>query len=328
MAEFITSVPAGELAESLFIQPLLDNPSVSDLGLNIQVMKKGNKLYFLPQVEGITYLKEDCGWDYSAGPTIGQKTVTPVELAAAIEQCYVPFMNTYFADMLPAGARRGELGAEIQGILIDLFNEGYKNDIIKLFFLGDTALTGFYGVFDGVYKKLSADANIPDAGAITDNDLLPANIEATLYRVYNAQSRRLRATSAANKVMWVTGSVFDAWQRYLQLNTGNNIVIQRDGVTMGIAEADVKYNGIRLVPLRFVDDALAADFTSGSPATVDNPHRIILTDPRNHILGLDKTSFGDTEAWYSRDDDKYRIAGSTLLAYEYGWSDLQVIAGF
>ena len=66
----------------------------------------------------------------------------------------------------------------------------------------------------------------------------------------------------------------------------------------------------------------------GSPAAPENPHRVILTQPDNHVLLLDKASFGDSRAWYSQDDDVYRVAGSATIAYEYKYSELNVIGGF
>ena len=329
MADAITSVPVGQGAEEFILKPFYEDPSITQLGMDVKVVKKIMKLYFNTQLDDITYKKESCGWNYSGGAAITPKTVQQIELAAAIEQCYQEFLDTYFADGLPAGAARGELSPEIQDLLLQLFNDAFKRDVLRFLFLGDTALVSSkYNAMDGVYKKLAADVNIVNAGTITDTDLQLANIEATMYNIYNSQPDILRSIPDENKVFWVTGSVYDAWKRYLQINTGNQIVIQRDGVIQGIANSDVRYQNIPLVPLRFVDRLLAADFTSGSPAVVDNPHRVILTDPTNHHLALDKSSFGDARTWYSNDDDKFRVAGSALIAYEYGYSELQVIAGF
>lgn len=328
MANAITSVAAGEAAEEFFLKPFQDDPAVTAIGLEVKVSKKMLKLYFNTQLDKITKKKTGCGYDFVGGAEISSKTLTPVEEAAAIEQCYTVFMDTYFADGLPAGIARGELSPEVQDILLQLFNNAFNRDMLTKLFLSDTGLTDdYYNDFDGVYVKLAADADIPSYGAITDSDLEPDNIEETMYGIYNLQTRLMRGMPNESKKFWVTGTVYDAWLRYIQLKTANNVVIQRDGITMGVTNANY-YNGSEIVPIRIVDERLAADFTSGSPATIDNPHRIIYTIPSNHVLLFDKASFGDARVWYSQDDDKFYVAGSALIAYEYKYSELQVIGGF
>jgi hypothetical protein len=81
--------------------------------------------------------------------------------------------------------------------------------------------------------------------------------------------------------------------------------------------------------VRWVDRALSTDFRTGSPSVVTNPYRMILTMPfDNHKLFLDKAAFGDSKAWYSVDDDVYRVAGSALVDYQFGYDELNVIGGF
>lgn len=328
MENAITSVPAGAAAEEFFIKPFQEDPDITQLGMSVQVSTKTNKLYFNSQLDKITKKKTGCGWDYVGGANMSSKTMTPIELAAAIEQCYTVFMDTYFSDGLPAGAARGELSPEIQVILLDLFNNAYKRDVLTKLFLGDTALSDdYYNELNGVYKKLSTDANVPSIGEITDEMLEPENIEATFYSVYDKQKRLLRSLPNSSKKFWVTGKVYDAFIRFVQLKTQTSAgVMQRESIIEGFS--DGRYNGIEIVPIRIVDERLELDFTEGSPALPENPNRIILTQPDNHVLKLDKASFGDARMWYSQDDDKFRIAGSSTIAYEYKYSELNVIGGF
>lgn len=329
MPNAITTVPVGEAAEELFIQPLLQDPIINELGIDIKTIKKAWRMYFLPQLDNITYKKTTCGWDFQEGVEVNDKSVTPVELGAAIKQCYQVFMNTYFADKLPDGAYRGELGTEIQGILLDLFNEAFKNDVLRILFLGDTAnASPLYSPMNGIYKQLSTDADVPNYGALTANDFTLANVEATMYGIYSLQSERLWGMEDGQKKLWVTGNVYDALRRYQQVGNGSQTIINAQTLTGAAPSTEVYYQGIQVVPLRFVDRYLKRDFTSGSPAVVTDPYRIILTAPMNHRIGLDANAFDNARTWYSQDDDEYKIVASTLLAYTYGWSDLQVIAGF
>jgi hypothetical protein len=324
MANAITSVATFDgLNDSLYLKPFTNDPDVAQLGFDVKVAKVPLHLYFNTQLSKITKEKVACGWDFQGGANVTKKTLTPVELAAAIEQCYTVFMQTYFAEGLPAGAARGELSAEIVDILQQLHFDANKQDLLRMLFLGNTgSASADYNAFDGVYQLLGASSS-PDVGALVAADFNSTNIVATMAELYNAQSRIMKGIADNRKKFLVTGNIYDAWVDYL-ISVGQNF--NQAGLINGVSQ--VAYRGIEMVPLRWVDAALAADFTTGSPAVVTNPYRAILTVPDNHKLLLDKSSFGDAKAWYSMDDDVFRVAGSGLYAYQFGYDDLNVIGGF
>jgi len=132
---------------------------------------------------------------------------------------------------------------------------------------------------------------------------------------------------AKNQKVWIwTQSVYDAYLAYLYASTQTNAgAIQRESIVDGLETAT--FMGIPIVVVGLVDERLETDFLDASNNVVD-PYRVILTVGSNHKLLLDGSGFMAQEAWYSQDDDVYRIAGSALIAYEYGYGDLNVIAGF
>lgn len=323
MADVITSFATFEgVNEDLFLKPVFENPAVTDLGIKVVVGNNPRLAYFNTNLNKKTIAKTDCGHTYQTGVAVTKKTITPVEFELAIEQCYTDFIGTIYGDKLPAGVAKGELTPEITDFLLRIHNTTFRNDMVTKMFLSNTGDTDtFYSSFNGVYTKLASSTY--DAGGLSSGSITQANIEGTMWTIYNAQSDLLRQVEDSQKVLWVTGNIYDAWKRWLQANIAS---FDNSRVANGIAPQDVTFNGIKLVPLRFVDRALAADFvTSG---LVDYAYRAILTVPDNHQIVVDKSSFGDAKAWYSMDDDKYRIAGSCLFAYEFGYDELNVIAGF
>jgi len=326
MADVFTTVATFEgTNEDLFLKPFYQDPAITDLGFDIIVGNNTRLLYFNTQLDKITKEKADCGWDYEGGAEVNKKPVTPVEFAAAVEQCYKPFMETFFAAGLPAGHRRGELSPDLDDILMQLHADVFKRDMVRKLFLSDTNLgDAFYNSIDGVYAKLAASTS-PNVGALTATDFSDQNILDTMFGIYEEQDDLLRSYEDSQKRLLVTGNIYDAWKKYLQTNTGNSTVKQSDFITSGIS--DVRFNNIPLVPLRFVDRALKSDFTTSN--VTENPYRVILTLPQvNHKLVLDKNSFGDAKAWYENKDDKYYMVGSAMMAYEYGYDELNVIGGF
>lgn len=334
MANVITSVTASSSLEyEIFLKPLLDDPQIQNLPFDFIVGKfQSRDLYFNTQLDKISEKKVACGWTYNGGATFTKKTITPVEIAAAVEQCYTPLVDTVFAGNLPDGWQRGMLSPEVIDFMVTQRNYAFNRDLLTILFLGDEAnAVSYYAIKDGIYKKLDAGATAADgtvdAGALTSTSLNTTNFFTTMKAVYDAQSRFLKSIPKPRKVWIWTESVYDAYLAYLYVSTQTNAgAIQRESIEAGLQPTS--FMGIPIVVVPIVDERLEADFTTGSPLAVTNPYRVILTDPTNHKVLLDGSGLMEVNAWYSNDDDKYRIAGSCLFEYEYGYGALNVIAGF
>lgn len=333
MANVITSIPAQATEQyDLYLKPFLDDPKVNALPFDILVGKyKNRELYFNNNLDKATVKKIECGWDFKTGVAFTKKTVTPVEVAAAIEQCYDEIINTIFANGLPDGWKRGELSPEVVDFLLTQQQYSFNRDMLSFVTLGDTTISdAYYSTMNGIYTKLAAGAaavdGTVDAGALTASSLNTTNFFDTMNAVYNAQSRQLKRVAKEQKVWIWTQSVYDLYLNYLEVTTQNTAgAMQTQYVTDGLVVD--KFKGIPIVVLGIVDERLETDFLDASDNVID-PYRVILTVGSNHKLLLDGSGFMEQEAWYSQDDDVYRIAGSALLAYEYGYGDLNVIAGF
>jgi hypothetical protein len=228
------------------------------------------------------------------------------------------------------GWKRGELSPEILNFLSEQRAYAFNRDMLSFLFLGDTlSATPYYTVLDGIYKKLKAGANAADgtvnAGAVTATNLNATNFLNTMRAIYNSQSRFLKQIANEGKVWLVTQEVYDAYINYLYSSTQTNAgIIQRESIVDGLSANSLF--GIPIVVAKIVDERLEADFTDSSG--VINPYRIVLTTGSNHKILLDANGFMEELAWYEKKDDTYYLAGSALLAYEYGYGELNVIAGF
>lgn len=334
MANVINTVPVQETeGYNLYVKPLLDDPQIQSLPFDMLVGPfKNHELYFTQNLDKISSKKVACGWNFNGSTDVTKKTLVPVEIEAAVEQCYTPLINTIYAGGLPDGWRRGELSAEVLAFMATQQQYAFNRDLLSFLFLGDTiSAVPYYTPFDGIYKKLKAGANASDgtvfAGAITASDLNATNFFATMKGIYDAQNRQLKGV-AKNLKTWIwTEAVYDAYLNYLYVSTQTNAgIIQRESIVNGL-EANFFLN-IPILVVPIVDERLEEDFLTGSPAAPTNPYRVILTDPSNHKLLMDANGLAQQEAWYERKDDTYYLIGSALIAYEYGFGDLNVIAGF
>jgi len=334
MANVISSVAApASLEWDIIIKPLLDDPQIQALPFDFIFGPFLNRdLYFNTQLDKISVKKVACGWTFNGGAEVTKKTLVPIEIAAAVEQCYIPLVNTVFAFGLPDGWERGTLSPEVVNFILEQRAYAFNRDLLSIFLLGDTGLAStYYNMMDGFYTKLAAgvvagDGTV-DAGAVVAADLAPGTFLATMMDIYDSQTRFLKGIpKTAKKWIW-TDAVYELYTRYLQSTSQDTAgLIQRSAVENGLEPT--KFNGVDIVVVPIVDERIEADFSPGSPAVAENPYRIVLTDPTNHKVLMDGAGMIATEPWYEKKDDKYYATGSALLAYEYGYGESNVIAGF
>jgi hypothetical protein len=316
-----------------FLKPVTENPEITKLGFElIDDVVTDKYIYLNGELDKITKLRTGCGakTDTDLGLSITRKQLAPVTLEVFKSQCADVFDNTIFREALKRGVDTNDLSdTEILQMLLKFVDPVVSRDALRILLLADTAdADADYSMMDGFYKKLADGATtdgIPDAGAIVDADLTVANIQATLQAVYDAQDRKLRQVADGEKRFYVTYSVYEAWKAWLQTNAA--LESAKTQLVNGLD--DITFQGVPLVRLDIVDQYLSADFSTGSPAVITNPHRIVLTKPDNHVLALDTVSkYNQVKFWYSHDDDVNKFKARYMLDYQYKYPELNVIAGF
>lgn len=332
MANAVTSLPGNDsIAYEVFWKPLFNDPKVSALPFDVITGKIGKKLYFDSEFTDTPSIKADCGWNYKTGTGITKKELSPVELEFSFKQCYTDFVKSVFGDTLPDGIRKGELTPELINRIVTKQSNKFNHDLLLTTFLGDTGSgVDFLSGIDGVYVKLLAGVAANDGtvnvGAVSDADLLPANIEETMYEIYKAQSNLMKGFDNSQKVFLVTQPVYEAWTRFLQIGNGSAWLAQNSALITGGVSA-VNYQGVSMVNLNYVSRGLSLYDLAGSPAAVANPNRIILTVPSNHKIMIDGSGFEMVEPFYDRITDLVYSPMSAMVDYQYGFGELNVIAG-
>lgn len=333
MANAITSLPEnGSIPFELFWKPLLNDPKINALPFDIINGKIGKELYFDAEFTAHPTIKASCGWTYATGTGITKKSLNPVELDFSFQQCYTDFVKSIFGDKLPDGFKKGELTTEIIDRIVTKQSNAFNTNLLYALFFGDTGgstpwLTGLDGVFVKLLAGVAGTDGTVDVGAVTDADLLPANIEETMYGIYSAQSDLLKSFDNSQKVFIVTQKVYEAWARFLQINTTiGGSVIDRASVQNGVT--NIAYQGVKMVNASYIDRGISLYDLSGSPLAPTNPNRVILTVPSNHKIMIDGTGFETVEPFYDRKDDLVYSPASAMVDYQYGYGELNVIAGF
>lgn len=333
MANAVTSLPAnGSVPYEMFWKPLLNDPKINALPFDVISGKIGKELYFDSEFTSAPTIKASCGWDYKTGTGITKKSLNPVELDFSFEQCYTVFLKSIFGDTLPDGLRKGELNDDLVTRIVTKQSNAFNTNLLFALFLSETtSSTPWLAGIDGVYAKLlegvaDSDGTV-DVGTISDSDLSLANIEGTLYGIYTAQSNLLKTFDNGQKAFIVTQTVYEAWTRFLQVGNGSAFVLNNaDNIKNGVT--GITYQGIPMINANYVDRGLALYGVAGSPSGVQNPNRVILTVPTNHKIMIDGTGFEMVDPFYDRKDDMVYSPASAMVDYQYGYGELNVIAGF
>ena len=177
-----------------------------------------------------------------------------------------------------------------------------------------------------LFRSSNTDGTV-DAGSISSSDVNTTNFFTTFKAIYDAQPRQLKAMPNNQKAWIWTRATYDAYLSYLQEKTQNSAgVIQTSYITDGMNVN--AFMGIPISVMDIVDERLETDFLSGSPAAATDPYRTILTDPKNHIIMLDQNGFANADVFHQKKEDLVWAVGSVLVDYQYGYGDLNVIAGF
>lgn len=329
MANAVTSVATNNsLAYELFWKPLLEDPKINALPFTLHMGKIGKDLYFDSEFSAHPTIKADCGWDFKTGTSITKKNLNPVELDFSFKQCYTVFLKSIFGDNLPDGMRKGELTPDIIDRIVTKQSAAFNTNLLYALFLGDSAqsnawLTGLDGVFKKLKAGVTAHDGTVDAGAITATDLLPANIEATMYGIYQKQSALMKTFENSQKAFIVTQVVYEAWSRFLQIGNGSAWnYLDPKAITNGVS--GITYQGIPLINANYIDRGIQL-YDSTSPTTSE---RVILTVPSNHHIMIDGSGFEMIEPFYDKLTDTVYSPASAMVDYQYGYGELNVIAGF
>ena len=330
---FSTLPENNSLAYEVFWKPLLNDPKVNALPFVLHVGKIGKELYFDTEFTDSPTIKAACGWDWKNGTPVTKKALDPVELDFSFKQCYTDFVKSIWGDKLPNGWRKGELTPEIISRILAKQSNAFNTNMLFALFLSDTGgstpwLAGIDGVFTKLLAGAAANDGTVDANVTLDaTALLPANIETTLNSIYIQQPDLMKSFDNSQKVWIFTQTVYEAWRRYVQIGTatGGNIP-DRGSVVNGVET--LMYQGIPIINASYIDRGLAIYETSGSPAAVTDPNRVILTMPTNHHIMIDGEGFEMIEPFYDRKDDIVYSPASAMIDYQYAFGEFNVFSGF
>jgi hypothetical protein len=283
------------------IEPIeIGVPAISDLMRVVQGIRCGEYLHYISALS--TVLSKgtgDCNPTYTQAGSITDRQLTTGKFYVNLEWCEEEFSAICTAlsdsDLVAPGVDGYELTNRLMNLIFRRVTATMQRDVLKALFFGDNSLgagnTTIYSVIDGVFTHFldsetaycvqPVGPGFPNA----HNSVLAADQARDQFRALWGQANlRLKQLPDAQKVFWVTGSV---WENYYDSLINNCCVegswrLAQDGTT------ELRYRGIRVLPLWFADDSLQNDDTN--PFYDEIRHFIVYTARDNHIFGVERAS--------------------------------------
>ncbi len=185
---------------------------------------------------------------------------------------------------------------------------------------------GLWNQFDGLWKQIFADGNVPrytiteNAGGTYAAQVLADGEAYNIFKgLYEGADARLLADESAQFL--VTRSIWDNYLAYAEKTEANGGIMTTsdDGRPM------LNYRGIKVVLMNEWDRT--QNLYQDDTAAIFRPHRAILTPPSNiPVATLNESDLQSLESWYEKKDKSNIIDYSYFLDAKFGESYMAAVA--
>lgn len=330
----VTYTYPGKLNTELIQKPKIQTPALSDFGRIIQGIRCGEYLHLVqPLTSVLAKSTGDCNPVYTQAGSITDRQLTTGQFVINLEWCEEEFAAVCNAlvdsNLIGDGTDGYELSGKLQSVIFDEVLEAARQDIWKIILFGQSAFTGssVYSVIDGVWTHFfDSFANycvepIANSFPNANNSVLNENQARDVFRLmWGNSSTLLKQLPASQKVIWVTGSV---WENYYD-SVINDCCVEGSWKAGQDGLGTLYYRGIRVEPLWIADEALT---DSGNPYYNIIRHFAIYTTPSNHMIGVERSAdLNDLTMCFDCRTNSNLIKGKMRFGYNFIQCDLQSIA--
>ena len=252
---------------------------------------------------------------------IDDKVITAGRCRVALEQCTDEFFGTFIEESYRSGVDVMNIeGTQLADAIVDRAVKGIAQDVVRLAWGGDIAgAVAGYTAFDGWMELMKAETVLTHTGvapaAPTAGEAL-----ALIMKVYDQAPAALQQVAPADKKMFVTPKLYNAYLQNLE-GTGSDLAI----VNRVDASPRVSFRGVELVAM-YEWDTILTDTNPAlfdSAAAVAHNQGICYVAVQNLIIGSDVTDpEGSFKVFYDDLEEKMFFRGYFKLGVQYLYSSL------
>lgn len=285
------------------MRPTVGTPALSDIFSIRQGIRTDEYLILQQNLNKIVGAIQGCSPTYTTSGTFTDRKITVGGFAAYLQWCKEDFIAT--ASVLtndPTWVADGldgyDASAKIRKVWMDAMIDALRRDYFRIALFGnDTSGDSFWNRIEGLFVKLhdalSSYCVKRVGNSLGNNHNTNLNDDEALdalRRTFTDAPIPLKQIPAAEKQFITTGAIFENLMKSYESNSGGTETQFRyleDGTQ------ELKFRGVRLMPLYIADDSLGSDSTN---PWYDNMRNFIIYTPKtssrysNLVLGTERAS--------------------------------------
>ena len=319
----ITATYGGAQLNEIFYEPVFRSDDIMRNYRVIPNVKHVMNVYSAAALTKIVEVYSTCSTASGANQfDISDKVITAGRCRVALEQCTDEFFGTFIEESYRSGADVMNIeGTQLADAIVNRAVKGIASDVVRLAWGGNTTAgtPTAYLIFNGWMELMKAEPVLEQAAATANN---PTAGEALnlIMKVYDGAPAALQQVAPADKKMFVTPKLYNAYLQNLEGN-GADLAI----VNTVDASPRVSFRGVELVAMYEWDTILTdTDPTLfNSAAAVNHNQGICYTAVENLIIGSDVTDpEGSFKVFYDDLEEKMFFRGYFKLGVQYLYSSL------
>ena len=250
---------------------------------------------------------------------LSDKVITAGRCRVALEQCTDEFFGTFIEESYRSGADVMNIeGTQLASAIVNRAVKGIASDVVRLAWGGDVdgAVPG-YAVFNGWMELMKTETVLNTAAADPANPTA-ANALALIMQVYDGAPAALQQVAPADKKMFVTPKLYNAYLQNLEGNGADLAIVNRVD-----AAPRVSFRGVELVAMYEWDTILTDTNPDLFNNVTDLTQGVCYTAVENLIIGSDVTDpEGSFKVFYDDLEEKMFFRGYFKLGVQYLYSSL------
>lgn len=319
----IAATYGGANLNEIFYEPVFRS---DDLMRNYRVIPNVKHMMNVYTASSLTKIVEAySGCSATSGANqfnIDDKVITAGRCRVALEQCTDEFFGTFIEESYRNGADVMNIeGTQLADAIVNRAVKGIASDVVRLAWGGDVAgaVLG-YTAFDGWMELMKAETVLESAAAAAPAAPTAAEAILLIRQVYDNAPAALQQVASADKKMFVTPKIFNAYLASLEGTSADlALVNQVDGMQR------VAFRGVEVVAMyewaTIVTDTNPDVFQSVAGA--DLTEGVCYCAVENLIIGSDVTDpEGSFKVFYDDLEEKMFFRGYFKLGVQYLYSSL------
>ena len=317
----ITATYGGAQLNEIFYEPVFRSDDIMRNYRVIPNVKHVMNVYTAAALTKIVEVYSTCSATSGANQfDLSDKVITAGRCRVALEQCTDEFFGTFIEESYRSGADVMNIeGTQLADAIVNRAVRGIASDVVRLAWGGDvTGAVAGYAVFDGWMELMKAETVLTQSAVDAANPTA-ANALDIIMKVYDGAPAALQQVAPADKKMFVTPKLYNAYLQNLEGNGADLAIVNRVD-----AAPRVSFRGVELVAMYEWDTILsdtnpdlfvnaAANYTQG----------VCYTAVENLIIGSDVTDpEGSFKVFYDDLEEKMFFRGYFKLGVQYLYSSL------